>query len=171
MKCIALLGAACTGKSTLTRALAARGHATVNEYLREWCLREGRTPLAHEQEGIAREQQRRIWAWSGTDAAHVIADTTALMTALYSLHYFNDASLLPWAVAAQRHFDFTLLCSPDGVPWQADGFLRDGPAARAHIHAQLVALLEGEGIAHHVLTGSLAERLSQLETITAIKTP
>jgi nicotinamide riboside kinase len=156
---IAMLGAECTGKSALTQALAAEGIATVPEYLREWCLREGRTPLRHEQEGIAREQQRRIEA---VRAPLVVADTTALMTALYSVHYFNDASLMPWALAEQRRIDLTLLCCPEGIPWQADGFLRDGADTRARTHAELLALLASERIAFTLLQGSLPQRLSRV---------
>ena len=60
---LCLLGAECTGKSTLTQALAeALPARPVFEYLREWCLRERRTPRQHEQAGIAAEQQRRIEA-------------------------------------------------------------------------------------------------------------
>ncbi len=162
---IALLGAECTGKSTLTALLAAQGHATVGEYLREWCLREGRTPQQHEQEGIAREQHRRIEALLAGGAPRVVADTTALMTALYSQHYFQDDALMPWALAEQRRFDLTLLCCPEGIPWQADGFLRDGATTRSRTHAELRALLQREGIAHHVLQGLLDERLATVNRL------
>ena len=54
---VVLLGAECTGKSSLTRLLGERlGVPTVPEYLREWCLRAGRTPRAFEQAAIAAEQ-------------------------------------------------------------------------------------------------------------------
>lgn len=167
MKCIALLGAECTGKSALTAAMAARGEATVAEYLREWCLREGRTPRREEQAAIAQEQQRRIEAAAAGGAPRVIADTTALMTALYSRHYFNDRSLLPWALQAQRHFALTLLCCPEGLPWQSDGFLRDGEATRRRIHTELQQLLDGEGLAYEVLDGDFAARLERLERLLA----
>lgn len=167
MKRIALLGAECTGKSALTAALAARGEATVSEYLREWCLREGRTPLQHEQAAIAQEQQRRIEAMDRRGAARVIADTTALMTALYSRHYFGDDSLLPEALEAQRRFDLTLVCSPDGLPWQPDGIQRDGEATRAQIHAELLRLLETHGIAFVPLSGDFKTRLARLQSLLA----
>ena len=63
---IVLLGAESTGKTTLARelqaALGAHGEsvALVEEYLREFCDRHGRTPRHNEQSGIAREQARRI---------------------------------------------------------------------------------------------------------------
>ncbi|MBN8502941.1 MAG: ATP-binding protein [Burkholderiales bacterium] len=167
MTCIALLGAECTGKSTLTQALAARGEVTVSEYLREWCLREGRTPRREEQAAIAQEQQRRIDAAAASGAPRVIADTTALMTALYSRHYFKDDSLLPFALQAQRRCALTVLCCPEGLPWQSDGFLRDGEATRLRIHAELQQLLDREGLAYDVLNGNFAARLERLDRLLA----
>ena len=55
---IALLGAESTGKTTLAAALgvalAAEGRdaVVVDEYLREFCAREGRTPRRDEQAGL-----------------------------------------------------------------------------------------------------------------------
>ena len=63
---IALLGAESTGKTQLSEALrdalAAEGRdaVVVAEYLREFCMREGRTPRRNEQQGIAAEQTLRI---------------------------------------------------------------------------------------------------------------
>jgi nicotinamide riboside kinase len=148
---IALLGAECTGKSSLTQmlgqALTPAVAATVTEYLREWCLREQRTPLQHEQEAIAAEQTRRIHAAALTHRL-VVADTT-------------DASLLPAAIEAQRQFDLTFLCCPEGIPWQADGWLRDGNATRLNTHAELQALLRDQGLAYTLLQGSLTTRLDR----------
>jgi len=104
---IALLGAESTGKTTLAHALAdalrAQGRrvARVDEVLREWCVRERRTPRADEQAAIAQAQTQRIAAAA---AAHdiVVADTSALMVAVYSQLLFDDTSLLALALAAQR---------------------------------------------------------------------
>ena len=93
---IALVGAESTGKTELSRAIAQRLQdrgmpvALVGEYLREWCEREGRTPRPDEQQAIADEQRRRIDAAAATGV--VVADTTALMTAVYSEQLFADPS-------------------------------------------------------------------------------
>lgn len=154
---IALLGAECTGKSTLGLQLAAALDAAyVPEALRDWCLREGRTPQAAEQAAIAAEQQRRIEAAA---RACVVADTTPLMTAVYSQHYFDDDTLLPAALAWQRRASLTLLCTPDGVAWEPAGLLRDGDAARQQVHQRLLALLEREQLSYSPLRGDLDNRL------------
>ena len=99
---IAIVGAESCGKSTLARTLTARLRADgleavcIDEYLREFCEQHGRTPRPDEQAAIAAEQSRRIAA-----ARHarllpvdvVVADTTALMTAVYSELIFGDRSL------------------------------------------------------------------------------
>ncbi|WP_457426526.1 AAA family ATPase [Roseateles sp. P5_E7] len=165
---VTLLGAECTGKSTLTEVLAAHFNAgLVTEYLREWCDAHGRTPLQHEQAHIAAEQAARIAA-AARQHELVICDTTPLITALCSQHYFNDDSLLAQALAFQRRCDVTLLCAPD-LPWQADGIQRDGPAVRQAFDARLRAALSAGGIAWVDIAGSDADR--QATAMAAVQRP
>jgi NadR type nicotinamide-nucleotide adenylyltransferase len=154
---VALVGAECTGKSTLAEALATTFNAgLVTEYLREWCDTHRRTPLQHEQPHIAAEQAARITA-AALKHELVFCDTTPLITALCSQHYFNDDSLLPEALTFQRRCDLTLLCAPD-LPWQADGIQRDGPAVRQAFDARLRAVLSAAGVAWVDIAGSDADR-------------
>ncbi|MBV8033756.1 ATP-binding protein [Roseateles sp.] len=158
---VALLGAECTGKSTLAEALAARCKAgLVAEYLREWCAAQGRTPQQQEQAAIAAEQATRIEAATRRHEL-VICDTTPLITALCSEHYFGDTSLTAEALAFQRRCDLTLLCAPD-LPWEADGFLRDGPEVRARIDARIRTTLAQHGLPWVDIRGdSDGDRLAQ----------
>lgn len=159
---VALVGAESTGKTTLASelhgALAAEGRrvALVSEVLREFCDREGRTPVACEQAGIAAEQTRRIDAAA---AAHeiVIADTTALMIAVYSDMLFADRSLYAHAESAQRRCGLTLLTALD-LPWQADGLQRDGPHVREPVDTLVRAALQRAGLSYAVVSGSGADR-------------
>src|SRR4051812_14886110 len=96
---IALLGAESTGKTCLALELAAwfdacgRPAVAVPEALRDWCQREGRTPRPDEQMPIAQEQERRVDE-AAARADVVIADTTAIMVAIYSAMLFEDGGLL-----------------------------------------------------------------------------
>ena len=155
---IALLGAESTGKTTLANALAValRGEgrhvALVTEYLREFCDAHGRTPRADEQHAIADEQMRRI-SRAADGHEFVIADTTALMIAVYSDTVFADASLYPSAEEAHRAAcDLTLLTSLD-LPWRADGLQRDGPHVREPVDALVRASLTRGGIDYAVVAG------------------
>lgn len=157
---IAVLGAESTGKTGLTRALAAhfraagRGVTLVPEVLREWCEATGRVPVATEQLAIAQEQARRADA-ATTEV--LITDTGPLMIAVYSDMLFNDPSLYAMALAHQRTYDATLVTGID-LPWVADG-LRDGPHAQEPVDRLLRAALARARIDYKVIYGSGPERL------------
>lgn len=161
---IALLGAESTGKTELSHALAAllREHGqvveVVGEVLREWCVREGRTPRPEEQLPIAQEQERRV-DQAAARADMVIADTTALMVAIYSAMLFKDGTLYQFALERQRGYDATLLTGLD-LPWVADGLQRDGPHVREPVDALLRGMLHEAGIGYRVIYGRGAERLA-----------
>ena len=161
---IALLGAESTGKTVLARALsgalAAPGRriAVVPEYLREFCDLQGRTPLQHEQAQIAAEQSRRIDA-AAQDHDIVVADTTAVMIAVYSDHVFGDTSLYASALATHSGYALTLLTALD-LPWQADGLQRDGPHVREPVDAAVRSALMRANLAYSVVSGSGDARLA-----------
>lgn len=144
---IAVLGAESTGKTTLARALAQElaqntglRVACVPEHLRDWCNRHGRTPLQHEQAAIAQAQNEAITAASASHDV-VVADTTSLMTAIYSQLIFNDTSLTAAAIAFMRQQVTTTLVMALDLPWQADGIQRDGPQVQAPVMSMLRGLL------------------------------
>ncbi|MBU3738819.1 MAG: ATP-binding protein [Rhodoferax sp.] len=161
---MALLGAECTGKTTLAsrlhRTLSEQGWCVhrVDEVLRDWCVRNGRTPGANEQEPIALEQTARGLASGCHDI--LVSDTTALMTAIYSELHFGDPSLTRNAVEALRSFDLILLLAPD-IPWVADGLQRDGPQQRSRFHARLCEVLEDHQLPHDLVQGQGTERMAR----------
>lgn len=140
---IGIVGAECSGKSTLSTALQAALQSRfasvdlISEYLREWSAQHGRPPQAHEQGHVADTQAARI---QQAQAACVIADTTPLVTAVYSDVLFNDNSLYKAAVAFQRSLDMTLLACLD-LPWVADGIQRDGIVMQQRIDTRLREVL------------------------------
>ena len=161
---VALLGAESTGKTTLAGqiavALAGRGVAVevVAEVLREFCDAHARTPRRDEQAAIAAAQTARIGV-AATHADVVVADTTALMIAVYSDLVFADTSLYEEAIAAQRRVDLTLVTALD-LPWQADGLMRDGAHVREPVDAKLRAALMRGGIAATTVAGAGPARLA-----------
>jgi len=161
---IVLLGAESTGKTTLARrlfdALATPGRpvALVQEFLREVCLREGRTPRRDEQAAIALAQTQRI-AEAARHHDIVVADTSALMIAVYSQLLFDDDSLVAAALAEHDRYRLTLLTALD-LPWVADGLMRDGEHVRAPVDALLRAALQDGGVPYAVVTGQGERRLA-----------
>lgn len=158
---IAILGAECTGKTqlalTLVQALNAQGNSAsmVSEALREWCTQHGRTPQSHEQRAIAEAQALQIQLAMPVD--FLIADTTALMTAVYSDLLFHDTSLYAYALEQHRCYDLTLLTGLD-LAWEADGVQRDGPHSQAPVDTRLRQVLDTHAIAYAVVYGVGPER-------------
>jgi nicotinamide riboside kinase len=161
---IALLGAESTGKTQLAAELAqhlrqqGRRVAVVDEVLREWCARAGRTPRPEEQLPIAQEQERRVDA-AAASAEVVISDTTALMVAIYSAMLFEDGSLYRFALERLHRYDLILVTGLD-LPWVPDGLQRDGPHVREPVDALIRQALARAGVAYRVIYGRGAERLA-----------
>ena len=160
---VALVGAESTGKSTLAqalfRALLARGHdaVVVPETLREFCDTHGRTPRADEQAALAAEHSRRIRE-AAEHHSLVLADTTALMIAVYSDLLFGDRSLYAEAMAEHARCELTLLTSLD-IAWVADGLIRDGPHVREPVDRLVRQALIDAGQPFGVVAGQGDQRL------------
>jgi len=165
---VCLLGGESTGKSTLAQALAhhlEQVHglrvALIPETLRAWCEAAGRAPECSEQAAIAAEQSRQIAEATqqpGVDL--VIADTSALVVAVYSELYFADASLLAPARAEQSRYALNLLMGLD-LPWTPDGLFRDSPAIRDATDALLRRELDAAGLPYQTIHGQQEARLQQ----------
>ena len=160
---ICLIGAECTGKTTLAQALAARlGGLWVPEYLRSFTDLHGRTPEQREQLGVLQEQVRMETAMLNTarskECAWVFCDTVPLLTAVYSDHVFGDASLYPQAHGLHARYALTLLLESD-IPWVADGVQRDGMADRAVVQARIEHALSQWDWPYVRVSGSQEARL------------
>ncbi len=159
---IAILGAESTGKSQLAQALHLRLEQAglpihrVDEYLREWCETHQRTPRQDEQRHILETQIARVLA--APASAVVIADTTPLMTAVYSQILFKDDGLNAQALAHQAIYDVTLLTGLD-VPWVSDGLQRDGPHVREPVDQRVRHMLGAAGLPYQVVYGLGEQRL------------
>jgi nicotinamide riboside kinase len=162
---IAVVGAESTGKTTLAhqlaQALASQGHdaVVVHETLRTFCEAHGRTPSVDEQAGIALAHSERI-AQAASLHAVVIADTTALMTAVYSDFIFDDHSLYPLAMAHHQQAAVTLLTALD-LPWVPDGHQRDGPHVQRPVDERVRRALIDAGLGFTVVGGQGEARLAQ----------
>ena len=164
MKRIAILGTEASGKSTLAAALAEHyGTVWVPEYLREFVDTEGRVPVETDQIHIARMQLVRESAAVQSATRYLFCDTTPLMTAVYSIHYFGgiDAQLAALAETHVQDYDLTLVAAPD-MPWEADGLMRDNDEVRQTINRILLEELAARGIPYVPAGGSVEQRVAQV---------
>lgn len=161
---ICLLGAESTGKTALAQALAAhyqsRGKtaAVAAELLREWCAHAGRMPRPEDLLQIARAHEARVDE-AARSADIVIADTSALMVAIWGGMLFEDSELWRFAIERQCGYDATLVMGLD-LPWAPDGLQRQGPESREPVDALVRGALERAGIAYRVVYGRGDERLA-----------
>ena len=133
------------------------------EVLRDFVARTGRTPSREEQHGIWLEQSLALAEQCEGHEGLVICDPAPLMTAVYSVQYFDDDSLMPAALEATDQADLVAWCFPD-VPWEPDGVMRDGPQARKRTHEIIESLVVPELTRASVIPvfGDLAHRVEQL---------
>ena len=171
---IGLLGGESTGKSTLARGLADALPAFVaEEYLRDFVAAYGRTPLPHDQEGIFLTQQATVAtvmrAAEFADTPWVVADPLPLMTAVYSIVYFDDDALLAAGIDDASSYDLVLWCAPD-IAWQAELGVRDGVDYRDRADA-VIADLIAPVLPLHRISGSESQRLAAVLALTTDTPP
>lgn len=162
MRQAGLLGAECTGKSSVAAALAAElGAVHVPEALRSFVETRGRVPAVEDQAGILSEQR------AGVQMAHldhpdslIICDPLALMTAIYSIAYFDDSSLLADAIEDARTYGLIWWCRPD-LPWFPDGNQRDGEERRSQVDALIGQIVTESGLTVVELNGSIDTRIRE----------
>jgi NadR type nicotinamide-nucleotide adenylyltransferase len=158
---VGIIGGESTGKSTLAIALAAHYQTVwVPEYLREFVDTHQRTPLAHEQFGIASEQVARENVKLSQAARYLFCDTTPRMTAMYSAYYFGSIDAELDALVKNHRYDFHIVTAPTN-PWSGDGLMRDGDAVRQAVHALVIERLQADGVPFLLVDGDVAERVRQ----------
>jgi HTH-type transcriptional regulator, transcriptional repressor of NAD biosynthesis genes len=153
---IAILGAECTGKTTLCAELAkALSNEKLNhqfnetfsveivpEALRQFCEVNERLPIASDQLGIMRDQANLEYSALDsltqklTASCLIISDCAPITIAIYSELYFNDLSLYAEASNHHQRYDLTLLLSPT-LGWKEDGIFRESPEAQWRFHYKI----------------------------------
>ncbi len=162
---VAIVGSASSGKTTLAQALALRyGGVWVPEYLREFVDTRSRVPVEEDQLHIAETQAAREDLAATGAVRFLFCDTTPLMTAVYSRHYFGRILPELAQLVAARRYDVTLVCAPD-IPWQPDGLQREPEDQSAAVNAILAEELAARAIPHVRIHGLLDERLRQVEEV------
>jgi len=161
---VVLVGAESTGKTTMAGALAQLLKTVwVPEHGR-WYW-EGRRHL--EDQSWSTDELRRIavaqvrleedLARRATNGI-VVADTDALVTAVWHERYLGTQDPVLERMATERPPALYLICSPD-FPWIQDG-TRESEQHRAKMHESTVARIQALGAKMGLLTGSHEQRLS-----------
>ena len=167
MKRIVISGAECTGKSTLAQTLSGYyGEPWTSEYVRHYVEGLDRQLTADDLDPIFRGQIAIEDAALEKATRFILHDTNLLSSIIYANHYFGK--IVDWANEAflQREYSLYLLCSPEGIEWEAAPGQRDSPKARAELQDKFKASLDRLGLPYAELTGN--ETLRFGEAISAI---
>ena len=162
MRRVGLLGAECTGKSSVAAALAQEfGAIHVPEALRSFVETRGRVPEAADQAGILSEQRASVeMAHLDHPESVIVCDPLPLMTAIYSIAYFDDSSLLTDAIDDARTYDLIWWCRPD-LPWVPDGDQRDGEERRSQVDSLIGQIVTDTGLDVVELQGTIDTRIRE----------
>lgn len=155
---ICIVGGESTGKSTLAKELAHHFQTNyVAEYAREFLAEHGNVCTEADMPIIAAEQVRREDLAQQTSNRFLFCDTNALITKLWSQHYFGKCSGEVEELVTSRPYSFYLLMQPD-IPWVADG-MRDTPHGREWFYKSSRQELERLGAAYREVKGANEQRL------------
>lgn len=163
---VVLMGAESTGKSTLTKRLAAEFDTSyVEEYGRtHYELRGGNLELEDYVE-IAKIHCR-LEDKAVLDAnRYLFVDTNALTTMFFS-HYYNRDSLpelRELAAECATRYRHVIVCDDD-IPFEQDGW-RDNTVWRGRAQGMILHDLAVRDIPYHLVGGSLDERVAQVRAI------
>ena len=156
---VAVVGAECTGKTTLAAALAAHYDARwLPEFVRGFVERKCGAVEAADVPRIARGHLGAEAAALTNAPSVLFLDTDLVSTCVYSRYYYGACPAWVETASYARHADLYLLAEAD-IPWQPDPGQRDGPEVRAAVQVLLRAELSARRLPHVVLSGPLDARL------------
>ncbi len=163
---IVFLGAESTGKSTLTETLAKKYQTNfVAEYGREvWMQKSGILELS-DYIHIAKHHQQLEDAAILESNQFLFVDTNAITTMFWCYAYEGNGlpELTVLARAAETRYDQVFVCNDD-IPFVQDGW-RDDAVWRSRQQSLILYDLTVRGVPYTVVSGSLEERLAQVEKV------
>lgn len=138
---IVVTGSECTGKTTLTKALAEHyGTVWVPEFARHYVAEKGAPPVYEDVTPIARGQLAFQEQKEDSGSRLLVHDTDLLSTLVYSRHYYGKSP--EWIERALRGGSPGLYLLLDiDIPWVPDGDQRDRGDRREKMHELFRAAL------------------------------
>ena len=157
---ICVIGAECTGKSTLSKALAE--HYSTNwvpEYARTYLEKLRRPYNQDDLLKIANGQIRIEDEWIRDSNRLVIMDTNLLVIKVWSEHKYGVCDPGIILQHEQRHYDHYLLTDID-IPWENDP-QREHPQLREHFGNLYHQLIKITGVPFTLISGAAEERMKK----------
>ena len=131
---VVITGAESTGKTTLTRQLAAHFEAPISrEFVRDFVESIDR-PIRVKDLGAIMKGQINYESEACKNSPRIVFhDTNLLSNSIYAEYYFKEQPKALESTLSHTKYDLYLFCQNE-IPWQPDGEQRDSPQARNEIH-------------------------------------
>jgi NadR type nicotinamide-nucleotide adenylyltransferase len=161
---VAITGPESTGKTTLSRQLAAHYHTTwAPEYARAYLEEKGPHYTLPDLEAIARgqlhEEAQAIAAAEQQGHPICFCDTDLLVIKIWAEHAFGHCPDWILQRIKQQRYDLVLLLDVD-LPWEPDP-LREHPHLRQHFFTLYQQALQAQQATFAVVRGALSQRFEQ----------
>jgi NadR type nicotinamide-nucleotide adenylyltransferase len=168
MLCVAITGPESTGKTTLSRQLAAHYRTSwVPEYARAYLEENGAEYTLADLEAIARgqlQQEAQVVAEAQTQGHPVVfTDTDLLVIKVWAEHAFGHCPAWILERLQQQHYDLVLLPNID-LPWEPDP-LREHPHLRQHFFEVYHQALQDLQVNFAVISGTSEARFEQAQKL------
>lgn len=164
IKKILILGAECTGKSTLTKDLAMHFNTChTPEYMRLYLEQKPKDYVCQYDDllpiGMGQAQLENNCLIKSNN--YLFCDTSLFEIMAYAFWYFNQCpdEIIQWV--KNSHYDLVLLTDEIGITWQADG-MRDLPHGRHKMREHFIKLLDEFGICFYPISGDRKSRVCQV---------
>ncbi len=166
VKRVVVIGPECTGKSELSKFLAAHFKTVcVEEYARAYLNKLVRKYERSDLTKIAHGQARMEDEWIPDANRVLICDTNAIVVKVWSEFKYGDLDPDIQRIIDIRHYDLYLLTYID-VPWEDDP-QREHPDKREHFWKIFESEVARSGVPSRVIRGSREQR--QKDAVDAIQ--
>jgi HTH-type transcriptional repressor of NAD biosynthesis genes len=160
---VAFMGGESTGKSTIARILAERHNTQwVHEYGRELWEEQGGTGTFSDFLKIGKEQYYREEKLILDSDKYLFCDTTALTTEYWCRRFYHMADHRLTDLVSDTQDEYMYFLCSDDFDFVQDG-LRETEEFHAEFHQGIIDDLDHRGIHYEVLTGSIEDRINQVE--------
>jgi len=157
---IAIIGPECTGKTTLTEALAEHFNTLwIPEFAREYVQNLNSKYSFQDVEMIAKKQIEELNRIYPTARHFVFYDTDLIITKVWFEHVFNKLPTFVDPIIASKKIDFYLLCDTD-IDWQEDGVRENGGDMRELLFKKYMQVLDTFNLPYEIISGTDESRLN-----------
>ena len=155
IKKISIIGPESSGKTLLANILSRIINCKkTNEFAREYLYKKI-TYDFEDLDKIAVGQNNLIRPYLNKDN-YLIADTSNIVTEIWSKLKFNQVSKKVTEISKSEVFDGYILCKPD-IPWEFDK-LRENPNNRMEIYSYYINILKERKLNFIIAKGTLINR-------------